>query len=505
MESTHVGGRQVVQAIVSESGRLDAAARRGGSLALWLPIAGLVLFHSIVPYIVGSMAPIVSLACVVVLALSGAKACLARARISGASGWLMLAMAKVIWAGGMMANAAVHLSLGHYQGDASLCLLFFVLYGVPLVFATSSPETERLSVRVLDGLIATALGVLFFVHTFGLATMAGASAADAELLTRMFDIENGLIALFALFRFTTSHTRANRDFFGSLAAYGFVYLLTTAYMDHWQKDTDYGTSFDLIIDLPMLFLIALTQRSTRKPSRKTVDASQRERLAQAISPLLLPAMLLVVAATMLGSHPRWAVAGFATATIVYGLRNALTHLRNLEERDRLAQLSQIDDLTGLPNRRSFDAALHSEWARAARSGTSLCVLMIDIDHFKLLNDHLGHQEGDRRLRDVAEALAGCASRAADMVARYGGEEFVVILPGASAEEARTLAETMRIAVLALALATPAPGGRVSISIGVSATTMPAIDTPDALLACADAALYAAKRDGRNTVHMAMAA
>jgi diguanylate cyclase (GGDEF)-like protein len=282
-------------------------------------------------------------------------------------------------------------------------------------------------------------------------------------------------------------------------------MLCTAYMDHWQKDTDYGTSFDLIIDLPFLLLIGLTMRTARPPSVRIIDASQRERLALAISPLLLPVMLLVVAATMLASHTLWAEAGFATATIVYGLRNALTHLRNLEDRDRLAQLSQIDDLTGLPNRRSFDAMLQTEWARARRSGTCLAVLMIDIDHFKLLNDHLGHQEGDRRLRDVARALAGCASRAADMVARYGGEEFVVILPATSAEEARHLAESMRIGVLALALPTPAPGGRVSISIGVSSTEMPAVDDPEALLACADAALYTAKRHGRNAVYVPMAA
>ncbi|WP_206244605.1 GGDEF domain-containing protein [Novosphingobium terrae] len=498
-------GTRVVQAILSDTGRPDAAALRGGRAARWLPVALLVLFHGTVPYIAGSMAPILSLACLVALALLTGKACLARARASGTPGWRLLALAMAIWAGGMVANAVVHLSFGHYQGDASICLLFFVLYGVPLVFATSSPDTERLSVRALDALIASALGVLFFVHTFSLSSMAGASAEDAQLLTRMFDIENALVALFALLRFATSHTRGNRDVFGSLAAYGAVYFICTAYMDHWQQDTDYGTSFDLIIDLPMLFLIGLTQRSISRPCGKTVNASKRERMAQAISPLLLPAMLLVVAATMLGTHPHWAVAGFATATIVYGLRNALTHLRNLEERDRLAQLSRIDDLTGLPNRRSFDAALQSEWARAARSGDPLSILMIDIDHFKQLNDHLGHQEGDRRLRDVAEALAACASRAADMVARYGGEEFVVILPATSAEEARTLAETMRIGVLALALPTPAPGGRVSISIGVSSTMMPAVDDPDALLACADAALYAAKRDGRNAVHMPMAA
>jgi diguanylate cyclase (GGDEF)-like protein len=259
-----------------------------------------------------------------------------------------------------------------------------------------------------------------------------------------------------------------------------------------------------VIDLPFMLLIAMVSRPFATGGSKSPNPARRERLAQAISPLMLPAMLLVVAATMLRTHPAWAVAGFGAATIVYGLRNVLTHLRNLEERDRLERLSRIDDLTGLPNRRNFDATLQSEWARAQRYGHSLSLLMIDIDHFKLLNDHLGHPEGDKRLRDVAAALAACASREGDMVARYGGEEFVVILPATTSAQAWHIAEHMRISVYDLALPTPAPGGQVSISIGVSSSDACDSD-PQALLTSADAALYAAKRSGRNAVHLPLAA
>jgi len=477
---------------------------RAGRLPLWLAAVILIAGHSMVPFLAGGVAPLVSLGCLVTLALITATACHKRSAISDVQGWSMLALALCIWAGGMAANALMHLSLGHYQGDASVCLMFFVIYDVPIIFATSSPENESLPVRIVDALLASVLGLLFFAHIFSLSTLAGANPEDAELLTRMFDIENALVALFALMRFATSHTRSNRDFFGILLVYGVIYMLCTAYMDHWQKDADYGTPYDLVIDLPFMLLIAMVSRPLAKGNGKSRNPVRRERLAQAISPLMLPAMLLVVAATMLRTHPVWAVTGFGAATIVYGLRNVLTHLRNLEERDRLERLARIDDLTGLPNRRNFDATLQSEWARARRCGHSLSLLMIDIDHFKLLNDHLGHPEGDKRLRDVAAALAACASREGDMVARYGGEEFVVILPATTAAQAWHIAERMRTSVYDLALPTPAPGGKVSISIGVSSSDAGNSD-PQMLLADADAALYEAKRGGRNAVHLPLAA
>ncbi|WP_163579159.1 GGDEF domain-containing protein, partial [Klebsiella pneumoniae] len=91
-------------------------------------------------------------------------------------------------------------------------------------------------------------------------------------------------------------------------------------------------------------------------------------------------------------------------------------------------------------RRQFDETLQREWNRARRADGELALLLIDIDHFKLLNDSYGHPVGDARLRDVAATVAACAARAGDLVARYGGEEFAVILPASGAEAATELAE-----------------------------------------------------------------
>jgi hypothetical protein len=190
-EITYRGAVRVPQAILSERGEPAPSALRALRPPLWLCAAILVFGHIAVPFLAGGMAPIISLACLVTLALITAKACHKRAGVSGVQGWTMLALALCIWAGGMVANALMHLSLGHYQGDASVCLMFFVIYGVPIIFATSSPENESLPVRIVDALLASALGLLFFAHIFSLSTLAGANPADAELLTRMFDIENG--------------------------------------------------------------------------------------------------------------------------------------------------------------------------------------------------------------------------------------------------------------------------------------------------------------------------
>jgi len=174
----------------------------------------------------------------------------------------------------------------------------------------------------------------------------------------------------------------------------------------------------------------------------------------------------------------------------------------LEEANRrLALLSQQDDLTGLANRRTFDEALENEWRRALRSGQPLALLMADIDHFKAFNDAYGHLEGDLCLSRVAAVLRESVGRAGDLVARYGGEEFAVILPGLDLPAALAVAENLRrrVEVLGIPTAVSDAAPVVTLSLG-AASCVPARErSPRDLLARADAALYAAKRKGRNRV------
>lgn len=167
---------------------------------------------------------------------------------------------------------------------------------------------------------------------------------------------------------------------------------------------------------------------------------------------------------------------------------------------RLADIASTDSLTGVRNRRSFAHALDVEWRRALRRDETLSVILIDVDFFKTFNDTYGHVAGDAALQQVAQALAGCVTRAEDTFARYGGEEFIALLPGTPQSGAVTVAERMCEAISSLGIRhTGSALGNLTISAGV-ASIVPHRDTDSQLLLSnADAALYDAKAAGRNCV------
>jgi diguanylate cyclase (GGDEF)-like protein len=163
----------------------------------------------------------------------------------------------------------------------------------------------------------------------------------------------------------------------------------------------------------------------------------------------------------------------------------------------LSKQVQTDALTGLANRRGLADRLERELARALETGTSVSLVIADIDDFKLINDGYGHQTGDNIIRAAGAALAGSV-RELDLAARYGGEEFAVVLPGSRLADARRSAERMRQAVMTIESPTPAGElAHVTMSFGVA--EFPMYASLDALVAAADAALYQAKRGGKNQV------
>jgi diguanylate cyclase (GGDEF)-like protein len=173
--------------------------------------------------------------------------------------------------------------------------------------------------------------------------------------------------------------------------------------------------------------------------------------------------------------------------------------RMLEDSNlRLLQQSNMDPLTGLANRRSFDEALCAECQRASRAQGHLSLLLIDVDHFKLFNDHYGHLAGDECLRRVASVLHRCVRRAGEMVARFGGEEFVILLPGSDAARACDAAQQCLNLMQAEGiehLASP-HAGMVSLSIGVACARDDRAVLPSGIMNAADAAMYRAKSGGR---------
>lgn len=178
------------------------------------------------------------------------------------------------------------------------------------------------------------------------------------------------------------------------------------------------------------------------------------------------------------------------------------HLQLKHKSDLLEKLAMIDGLTGIPNRRQFDQRMEAEWRRAVRDKHSLALVMGDVDHFKLYNDHYGHGAGDACLRAVARTMFNALSRPGDMVARYGGEEFVVLLPDTDLDGAHKVAERMRLAIQGLDIPHLHAGMMVvTMSLGYAACQPgeDAVQSPSQLLDCVDDGLYKAKRSGRNQV------
>lgn len=173
------------------------------------------------------------------------------------------------------------------------------------------------------------------------------------------------------------------------------------------------------------------------------------------------------------------------------------HVKN----ETLLVLSDQDPLTKVGNRRHFDATLRSEIEAAESRNRNLALLLLDLDHFKRINDSHGHQTGDACLKTVAHVLSTLCERAGYFPARFGGEEFVVILPGADLAAAVIFAERLRVSIANLDVAVGANMApvRITTSIGVATLNDVKPRSPVALTAAADTALYQAKRDGRNTV------
>ena len=180
----------------------------------------------------------------------------------------------------------------------------------------------------------------------------------------------------------------------------------------------------------------------------------------------------------------------------------ITEQKHLEH--ELFMLSQKDGLTGIANRRAFDTTLESEWRRARREKSSLSLFMIDIDAFKLYNDHYGHQEGDACLKQVAKALDEAFQRPGDFVARYGGEEFAIIVANGDAEGVAGQGEHLRRVVEAMNIPhEKSPASEfVTVSMGLATVVPGGESSVEGLIKAADEALYRAKDEGRNKLCLA---
>ncbi|MEU4424719.1 GGDEF domain-containing protein [Actinoplanes sp. NPDC024001] len=225
-------------------------------------------------------------------------------------------------------------------------------------------------------------------------------------------------------------------------------------------------------------------------SAATPDATTGRLVVLAVAAMIAPTSMLVQVG--LGKNPQ-VVAAASVCNLLFLL--VLVRMTGLVRAQRLAAIT--DGLTGLRSRRYFEESLGNESARAGRYGLPLSMLLLDIDHFKRVNDTYGHNGGDRVLVEVTHRLQELV-RPGDVVARYGGEEFAVLLPNTGPEQAWEIAERIRRGVSAAPIAvTEDRLSRVTVSVGTAG--MPAVGSTDELVLAADRALYAAKNAGRNQV------
>ena len=182
-----------------------------------------------------------------------------------------------------------------------------------------------------------------------------------------------------------------------------------------------------------------------------------------------------------------------------GLLHDITHHKRSET--ALQHAAMVDQLTQIANRRRFDSFLEQEWQRAMRSGQPLSLIVLDVDHFKLYNDTLGHAAGDLALQQVAAALQSRALRPTDLAARYGGEEFVLLVAETTLDMATALAESIRALVESLRLPHPRSSTSewLTVSMGVASIVPNQFDRIEQFFVAADRMMYAAKDAGRNRV------
>lgn len=431
-------------------------------------------------------------------------------------GWRCVAASLLLWCGGQAGNLWWEWGLGQHAVLNRAILLVFHLTAVPLLFLLARPGLERepRQALVLDGAQALLLALSYYWWTLG--TLDPANAHDAPAVTTqlwLMDAQNLYLLLGFLARWQAAGPSAERTLYRVLSLHLAAYALAVSLNNHltsWQPDW-VTPGWSSLITLPFLLLARLAwpggdssaDAQAPKPSRR------RAHLVRSISPLMLSVTLMLLALLLIRVDYAWGVAGVLLAALSSAARGTLTQLQQRlasdslkRQRRQLARIAWTDALTGIPNRHHLRHVLErlERPDRRRPQPHHWTALMIDIDHFKQLNDQQGHRQGDACLRQVARALHDSLARPGDLLVRYGGEEFLALLPNTAPPGAPRMAERLRAAVEALALTHPAaPRGRVTVSVGWASHTADAPVDFDALITQADQALYQAKRDGRNRV------
>ena len=382
--------------------------------------------------------------------------------------------------------------------DNLLFSFWFVPLGMTMLLDPESEPGKIDTLVTLDFVQAVLVCVAAYVYFFYLPKADSTGTLSHEVWTPYF-IGYSLVAGAFLLRALLTESRDARILFGRMGAFLVLSIAVDALWDYGPvKGLHLGSWFDLLWSalLVVPLVIAATWMQSEAPVLAVEPPSREKRIYTEIFYLSYP--LLVLFMSLRIARERLGLAGLIVflAFVCSTARLLVTQNRLLKTREALRREASRDALTGLWNRKAIMDILQRELLRSERDRQPVGLIMIDVDHFKNINDSRGHVAGDAVLRIIASGIAAMV-RPYDAVGRYGGEEFLIVAPNCNLSEAWELAERVRVHVAGCSIIVGGSNVQVSLSLGVA--TGDAAAHLERVLHAADAALYEAKNAGRNRV------
>jgi diguanylate cyclase (GGDEF)-like protein len=436
--------------------------------------------------------------------------------------WALLAAAFLLSIIGQAQSTVDELLPTVHRNTAFTADFFFLIYGIPVLLAISSPN-ENVGLRSFlwfDTAQALIAALLLYLQIFASLAPFGNDPISAVKLMDLYNAENAILAVMVGVRLFARPSEGRKRFYDALAVYLWTYGITALILGYIELKLDWPQGLhDVFWAVPALVFLAVLAFQPDSSSHRGAVGEQHRSVAlviDSLSPILFILSIIIMGARIVPEHPLIGFASIAVSVVLYGLRSAFLLGKYVESQrelsirsaalldavGRLREQSIRDSLTGLHNRRHFDEGLLAEWKRSLRSQLCLSLLLIDVDSFKDLNDQYGHLEGDECLKKIAQLLAAQLKRPGDLIARYGGDEFSVVLPATGHEGALEIAEKLRSAITLGIARSHLATCNLTLSIGIC-SQVAAPDFPvEKFLSMADGALYNAKRNGRNRVETA---
>lgn len=412
-------------------------------------------------------------------------------------------LAAVAYATLMVAQTlAVYNDLYHSQFIDWTNNLLFSFWFVPLTMALFlDPDNDTGQVDTLSaldfvqGVLVCVAAYLYFFYL----PRAGSPAGLSHEVWAPYFAGYGFVALTFLLRAALTHSRDARVLFGRIG----IFLFLSGFIDAMYYygpglHLTTGAWFDILWSLLLLVptIIAATWKQAEAPTIALDPPKPDSRVFTEIFCLLYPVLVLFMSLRIARERLGLAAAVVLLSFVSSSARLLITQHRLMRTKEALRREAARDGLTGLWNHNAILEILNRELQRSERDHQAVGVIMIDIDHFKKINDTFLHTTGDAVLRIIASGIASVV-RPYDSVGRYGGEEFLVVAPGCGLAETWELAERIRVHVAGCDIVVGGAKVRLTLSLGVA--TGATIGEAEKVLHAADSALYQAKNDGRNRV------